>query len=134
MKVANRDIKGCKPSPRYQRYYSRINTLYFEGKLPPATIYTAPLLKISAYGQKELEENEELWLDPGEYGILGMDEEENWCIILDKETAIRHSILTKQTVIHECLHLYLQPYRGHGIKFTKLLRKIAAMGALDNLI
>lgn len=134
MDIASRDIRGCRYSARYQKYYNRINILYFDGQLPPATVYTAPLLKITAHGQKEVETNEALWLDAGEYGIVGQEEDGKWCIIVDRSTGIYHSILTKQTILHEAVHLHLHPYRGHGIKFKKEIRRIAALGALDSLI
>jgi len=134
MDVASRDIRGCKFSARYTKYFNRANLLYFDGLLPPTKVYTAPLLKITAHGQKELEAHGELWLDPGEYGLIGQEPNGEWCIVVDRATALYHSILTKQTVLHEAIHLYLHPYRGHGMIFKKQIRRIAAMGALDTLI
>jgi len=134
MDVSSRDIRGCRYSARYQKFYNRANILYFDGRLPPATIYTAPLLRITAHGQKEVETNESLWLDAGEYGIVGQDDNGGWIVIVDRSTGIYHSILTKQTILHECIHLDIHPYRGHGIKFKKEIRRIAALGAFDTLI
>lgn len=130
----NRDIRGCSISVRYTKYYNRINLLYFDNKLPPVKVYTAPLLKITAHGQKEVAENDSLWLDPGEYGIVGREDNGDWCIIVDRGTAIYHAILTKQTIIHEAVHIEQHPYKGHGLKFNKRIRQLAVKGALDGLI
>src|SRR5215831_16406435 len=127
----SRDVRGCKYSARYTNYFNRSNLLYFGGRLPPVKVYTAHLLKITAYGQREVEESLKPWIDPGEYGLVGQEPNEDWCIIVDRGTAIYHSILTKQTILHEAVHLDLHPYKGHGVKFKKQIRRIAALGALD---
>lgn len=129
-----RDIKGCKPSVRYTKYYNRINSEYFNGKLPLVVVYVAPLLKITTHGQKEVENNETLWADPGEYGLVGKEDDGTWCIIVDKATSVYHSIITKQTIIHESVHIEQHPYKGHGARFNKRIRELAAKGILDGLI
>ncbi|MDE2103703.1 MAG: hypothetical protein KGL39_41080 [Patescibacteria group bacterium] len=136
MNIGTRTIKGCKPSTRYQRYFNKTNKLYFEGKLPVAKVLTAPLLNITQLSQSEVEDKRQNndWKDAGEYGLLATNEDEEDCIILDRGTAVFHPILTKQTVLHEQIHLKLRPYIGHGAKFKKEVRRIAALGALDDLI
>lgn len=129
-----RDIRGCTFSVRYTNYFNKINKEFFESKLPPVKVYTAPLLKITSHGQKEAEENEKLWLDPGEYGIVGIENDGAWCIIVDRATAIYHSILTKQTIIHESVHIEQHPYKTHGARFNARIRQLAAEGILDGLI
>jgi hypothetical protein len=129
-----RDIHRCVISARYTKYFQRINLLYFDGQLPNVKVYTAPLLKITAHGQKEVENNETLWLDPGEYGIVGKEPDGEWCIIVDKATSVYHAILTKQTIIHESVHIEQHPYKGHGVRFNRRIRQLAAKGALDGLI
>lgn len=133
VKIQNRTIKGCRPNLRYQRYFDRVNKLYFYGELAPTRVLTAPLLKITSLSQGAAEEDEN-WLDAGEYGIVGIDENGVQSIILDRGTAVFHSIVTKQTIIHEAIHIYISPYPGHGAKFKKQIRRVAAMGALDLLI
>ena len=127
-----RNIRGCKPSRKYQKYYDKINKLYFDGTLPPATVLVAPLLKITQLTQKEVEEND--WLDGGEYGLVGYTEEGIACIILDKGTAVFHPLITYQTVCHEAIHLAIGLQKGHGKLFKQQIRRIAALGAFDTLI
>jgi len=133
MKIGTRVIKGLRPSKRYQRYFDNVNRLYFDGELTPTKVYTAPLLKITALSQTEALEDEN-WVDAGEYGILCTDERGDDCIIVDRGTSIFHAILTKQTVLHEAIHKKVWPYKGHGRPFTKEIRRIAALGAFDDLI
>lgn len=129
-----RDIRGCKISARYTNYFNKINKEFFDSKLPPIKVYTAPILKITSHGQKEVENNEEVWADAGEYGIVGREADGSWIIIVDRSTAVYHSILTKQTIIHESVHIEQHPYKGHGVKFNARIRDLAAKGILDGLI
>ena len=129
-----RAVKGCKVSVKYTNYFKKSNGLYFNGELPSVKVYTAPLLKITAHGQKEVLYNKDLWADAGYYGLVGMEDDGSWCIIVDRGTSVYHSILTKQTILHEMIHIKLTPYGGHGVKFKKQIRRIAALGALDTLI
>ena len=126
--------KGCRPSVRYQKYYNKCNKWCdFNGLLPPATVLTAPLLNITKLSQ-EGAENPKNWVDAGEYGLVGYDENDELCILLDRGTAVFHSILTRQTVLHEMIHVYIGLDKGHGKLFKTQIRRIAALGALDNLI
>lgn len=127
-----RTIRGCVLSKRYKKYYDRINILYFNGELPSVNVYVAPLLKITQLTQKQVEESN--WLDGGEYGIIGFDSGDTPCIILDKGTAVFHPIITKQTVIHEAIHLKIGLKKGHGKYFKKEVRRVASLGAFDTLI
>jgi hypothetical protein len=131
VKIGKRIIKGCRPNKRYQNYFNRTNKLYFNNSLAPTRILTAPLLRITQLTQAEAEED---WLDAGEYGIVGIDSEGQQCIILDRGTAVFHVMLTKQTILHEQIHIYISPYCGHGKPFKNEIRRIASLGALDNLI
>lgn len=124
-------VKNCRPSKVYQKYFDRTNILYFEGRLH-AKVYTAPLLKITQLSQKEAVSG--TWKDAGHYGLCGKNELGEDCIILDKGTAVFHPIITKQTVLHEQIHLYLPEIKGHGKLFKAQIRRIASLGALDELI
>lgn len=125
-------IKGCKPSPRYQKYFNQINILYFDGSLPSTKVLVAPLLKITSLSQKKASSGS--WKDAGSYGMCGISENDEYIIVLDKGTSIFHSIITKQTVLHEAIHLYIGLDKGHGKAFKTQIRRIASLGALDNLI
>lgn len=129
-------VKGCRPSKVYQRYFDKINLLYFEGKLPPTKVLVAPLLKITQLSQKDAQKKSASgnWKDAGYYGLCGVDDKGETCLILDKGTAVFHPIITKQTVLHEAIHLRLTAYKGHGKPFKKEIRRIAALGALDDLL
>ena len=126
-------IRGCRPSLRYQRYFDVCNRKYFENSIGPTWVYTAPMLKITSLSQKQAKD-EKNWAEAGMYGITGIDEAGNQCIILDKGTCVFHSILAKQTTLHESIHLYLGLKYGHGRLFKAQIRRIAALGAFDNLI
>lgn len=132
VELGARNIRGCRPSARYQKYYDKVNKIYFDGALPHAKVYTAPLLKITKMSQKEIETSDKI--DGGEYGVVGYDANMTPCIILDKGTAIFHSLITKQTVIHEAIHFKIGFNRGHGKYFKKEVRRVAALGAFDELI
>lgn len=127
-------IRGAKLSPRYQSYFSKCNRFYFEGKLPEVKVYVAPLLKITQLSQASAKDSEN-WKHAGEYALAGYDEAGDPCIILDKGTSIFHSILTKQSILHECIHFYIGlDILTHGKQFKAQIRRIAALGALDDLI
>lgn len=132
VEIGTRNIKGCKPSLRYQKYFNRVSKLYFEG-VPEIRVLVAPLLKITRLPQKELSKPS-AWLDAGEYGLAGYDEWGNPVIILDKGMTVFHSVLAKQTVLHETIHFYIGMDKGHGKAFKAEIRRIAALGALDRLI
>lgn len=127
------NIRGCRLSPRYQRYADKCIRLYFKS-LPKVIVYTAPLLNITKASQKAAIEKPESWVDAGEYGIAGLDFEGNSSIILDKGTSVFHSSFTKITVIHELIHFAIGLDKGHGKQFKAQVRRIAALGALDDLI
>jgi hypothetical protein len=128
------NIKGCRPSARYQRYADRSNKLYFEGRVPPIVVYVAPLLKITQLSQESAKDKKN-WKHAGCYAITGYDEHDNPCIILDKGTSIFHSIITKQSILHEQIHWYIGLHvETHGKVFKAQIRRIASLGALDNLI
>jgi hypothetical protein len=134
VEIGTRNIKGCKPSTRFQKYFQKTNILYFENSLPATRVLVAPLLKITRLPQKELSKSSS-WVDAGEYGLAGYDEYGDPVIILDKGMCVFHSILAKQTVLHEQIHFYIGLDRpGHGIRFKTQVRRIASLGALDNLI
>ncbi len=126
-------IRGCKPSPRFQKYFDQCNKKYFENRIGPTIVYVAPMLKITSFSQKQAKD-ERNWAEAGLYGITGTNPDGQQCIILDKGTAVFHSILAKQTVLHESIHIYLGFRYGHGRIFKAQIRRIAALGALDNLI
>jgi hypothetical protein len=127
-------IRGAKLSPRYQRYFDKCNRYYFEGKLPDVRIYVAPLLKVSQLTQESAKDSEN-WKHAGNYAICGYDEDDKPCIVLDKGTSIFHSILTKQSILHEQIHFYIGlDIQTHGKQFKAQIRRIAALGALDELI
>ena len=127
------NIKGCKPTARYQKYFDKTNKLYFEGKLPKVKVYTAPLLKITQLSQKSALDSRN-WKHAGNYAICGYDEFGEPSVILDKGTSIFHSLITRQSILHEQIHWYLGLNVGHGKIFKAQIRRIAALGALDNLI
>ena len=131
VEIGTQNIRGCKPSSRYQKFFDKNNLLYFEGSLPSTRVLTAPLLKIPT-SQKEAAEKK-TWIDAGWYGLTGVDEHGDQCIILDRGMTIFHSILAKQTVLHEMIHIYLGT-GTHGKNFKIQIRRIAALGALDRLI
>jgi len=127
-------IRGAKISPRYQRYFDKANRYYFEGKLPNVKVYVAPLLKVNQLTQESAKDSAN-WKHAGNYALAGFDEAGDPCIILDKGTSIFHSILTKQSVLHECIHFYIGlDIQVHGKVFKAQVRRIASLGALDELI
>lgn len=130
---SNEVIKGARPNKYYQGYFERTNRLFFEGTIPPMKVLTAPLLKITQLTQKQLEEGRK-WVDAGNYAITGYDEKDEPVMILDRGTCIYHPVLAKQSVLHEEIHWYLNLKHGHGKLFKAQIRRIAAMGAFDNLI
>jgi hypothetical protein len=129
-------VRGLKLSARFQRYYDKCNTKYFDGKLPPVKVYTAPLLNLTQMSQKKVEEKRKNkdWADAGYYGFVGLNENEETCIVLDRGTSVFHPLISKQTILHEQIHLELDPYPLHGKQFKKEIRRIASLGALDDLI
>ena len=122
-----------KVSPRYQRYFNKINRLYFNGSLPEVKVYTASLLKITQLSQTKASDKKN-WESAGVYGVAGLDQYGNSCIVIDKGTSIFHTLLSKQTVLHEAIHFYIHPYQAHGKRFKDQIRRIAALGALDDLV
>ena len=127
------NITGCKPSKVYQKYFNSVNRKYFESKLPPVKVFVAPLLKITQLSQKSAQDSKN-WKHAGNYAICGYDDRGEPVIILDKGTAVFHPILTKQSVLHEAIHWYLGLNHDHGKIFKAQIRRIAALGALDDLI
>lgn len=131
------DIKGFKESPKYQRKYGFFNKKYFENSLPYVTVGTAPLLKITKIPQKTLKnvtKDEAKYIDGGQYGLACRDEFGIKHIILDDSMCVYHKIIADQTLLHEMIHVYLGFVGEHGSKFKSQIRRIAALGALDNLI
>ncbi len=127
-------IRGAKLSPRYQKYFDRCNRFYFENKLPDIKVYVAPLLKVNQLTQESAKDSEN-WKHAGNYALAGYDENGDPCILLDKGTSIFHSILTKQSILHESIHFYIGlDIVTHGKQFKAQVRRIAALGALDDLI
>lgn len=128
------EIRGSKLSKKWQRYFDKCNIKYFEGTLPKVRIYVAPLLKITQLSQKSAQDTKN-WKHAGNYALAGYDAEDEPCIILDKGTSIFHPIFTAQSVLHESIHFYLGlDHAGHGKDFKAQVRRIAALGALDDLI
>ena len=126
-------IKGVRANKYYQGYFDRANIRYFEGKLPQVRVLTAPLLKITKLTQEQVEAGKD-WVDAGNYAITGFDEYENPVIILDRGTSIYHPMMTKTSILNESIHWYIGLEHGHGKIFKAQIRRIAALGALDNLI
>lgn len=127
-------IRGAKLSPRYKKYFDRCNRFYFEGKLPDLKVYVAPLLKVTQLTQASAKDSAN-WKHAGNYALAGYDFDDSPCILLDKGTSIFHSILTKQSILHESIHFYIgMDIRTHGKQFKAQVRRIAALGALDDLI
>lgn len=125
--------RGWKNSPRYQKLLNSYNKKYFDGRLPDIKVGTAPLLKITYLSQKDLSKPEKI--DGGEYGLAGIDERDGSpFIVLDKGICIFHSILAKQTLIHEAIHHFIGLEKGHGKLFKAQIRRVACLGAFDNLI
>jgi hypothetical protein len=123
-------VRGFKPSAKYQRLYNRYNKLYFSGELPPCIVGAAPLLKIEYVENKVFGKSKKV--SGGEYALLCWEDDQSY-IILDKGTTVFHIVIAKQSVLHEQIHLYLGT-RGHGKEFKDQIRRIAALGALDTLI
>ena len=128
-------IRGAKLSPRYQKYFDKCNRYYFEGRLPKELkVYVAPLLKVTQLSQASAKDSAN-WKHAGNYALAGYDENGDPCIILDKGTSIFHSILTKQSILHESIHFYIGlDIQTHGVQFKAQVRRIASLGALDDLI
>ena len=127
-------IRGAKPSPRYQKYFDKCNRFYFEGRLPAIKVYVAPLLRVDQLTQKSAKDTKN-WKHAGLYALAGYNENGDPCIILDKGTSIFHSLISKQSVLHECIHFDIGlDIRTHGKHFKSQIRRIAALGALDELI
>jgi hypothetical protein len=124
---------GWKPSPRYQKLFDTYNKKYFDGLLPATKVGTAPLLKITYLSQKSLSKSEKI--DGGEYGLAGIDENDSTpFIVLDKGICVFHSILAKTTLFHEMVHHFIGLEKGHGKIFKSQIRRLANLGAFDNLI
>ncbi len=117
-------IYGVRPSPEYQKVFDRYNKRYFYGELPPTIVSTALLLKLESGPEKK---------SHGAYAYLANVGKQEY-IILDRGTSIFHPILTHQSILHESIHLHLWPYKWHGEKYKDEVRRIAALGAFDELI
>jgi hypothetical protein len=127
-------LRGAKLSKRWQKYFDKCNRLYFDSRLPEVRVYTAPLLKITQLSQKTVQSLKS-WEHAGNYALAGYDENDEPCIILDKGTAVFHPVLTAQSVLHESIHFYLGlEIKSHGKIFKAQIRRIASLGALDDLI
>lgn len=131
------DIKGFRESPKYQKRFQYLNRKYFENSLPKVTIGTAPLLKITKIPQKTIKNtpaDQKKYIDGGRYAVAVRDEKGDKYIVLDESTCVYHKIVTEQSLLHEMIHVYLDFAGEHGPKFKAQIRRIASLGAFDNLI
>lgn len=125
------------PSPRYQRLFRHYNRKYFENSLPDILVGTDKLLKITKIPTKILENatpSERKLLDGGKYGLACWDVGGKFYIILDKSITIFHRNMARITLIHELAHFKVGLHLGHGKKFKAEIRRLAALGAFDDLI
>ena len=93
---------------KLQRVYKYYNRRYFGSLLPTDTpVY---------------------WEKISEYGCITTEDE----IILN--SAYRKvAEVWRLTLLHEMVHLYLKPYRGHGKRFQQEMVRLAKQGALKYL-
>jgi hypothetical protein len=111
-----------KPDKKLQRWYNRFNKLYFDGQLP---------LDVQV-GFNELE---------GMYGTLAVN------IWTSEEDGLEHRVLQihidpdkhhgseqlKLTLLHECCHVKLIPWRFHGRRFQEEMKRLAGRDAFKEL-
>jgi hypothetical protein len=91
-----------------QRVYRQYNQRWFYGALP---------------------EDVDCMFSPAAdcYGLV-RQEDSGWILMLDPKYAI-DGRLWRFTLLHEQNHLYLNPYRLHGIRFQDGMKRLANEGA-----
>jgi hypothetical protein len=111
-----------KPDKRLTGWYDRYNKKYFDGQLPSGV----------QVGWDEEEPNA-----ARVHGVIFTEEEDG----IDKILAFirldptKHvgSMDARQSLLHEMCHLKLLPWSKHGKKFNNEMRRLAMLGALDDL-
>jgi hypothetical protein len=124
--------KGWKASPKYQGLFNKYNKKYFNDLLPSVKVGTAPLLQISYITNKSTVKPEDI--DGGEYGLAGIASDNTCYIVLDKGMTVFHPSVAEVTLLHEMCHFMIGLDKGHGKYFKTQLRRLAALGAYDNLL
>ena len=124
---------GWNPSSRYQKLFNAYNKKYFDGKLPNVVVGLAPLLKIEAIEEKGTSRPRKKTV--GAYGFAGISQKDgSFYIVLDKGMSVFHSGFAKITLLHEMCHFEIGLDKGHGKLFKAQIRRLASLGAFDNLI
>jgi hypothetical protein len=107
-------LKSATPSKsdrQLKLWYGKFNRLYFEGKLPDASVWWEPTH--SAYAD---------------------------CNFIDGKFVIRMNpaicawtSMAKWTLLHEMVHVKLHPYDKHGKKFHNEMMRLAERGAFTGI-
>lgn len=107
-----------KSDKRLKRFYDKLNKLYYENRLSDDT---------------QVGWNDEI----GGYGLtIAIDDEETqhkiFMIYVDKKKHFDFRQVL-MTIVHEIAHVALYPCMNHRKKFQNELRRLAMLGAFDNL-
>jgi len=107
-----------KPDKRLKRLYDKYNRLYWDNQLPHDAVIG--------------------WDDGttncAEINVLEHETGQKVCVLHINPKEIHKREDKEIAVLHECIHAKLYPYTRHGQRFKEEVRRIAARGALDNLI
>jgi hypothetical protein len=104
--------------PTLRRQYLKYNDIYFDGKLPfDLLVYWEP-----SDGQLA----QTIELECPEQG------ETELAIRIDPTLRFSKA-MWKMTLLHECCHIKLHPYLGHGQKFQREMLRLARAGAFNRL-
>ena len=109
-----------KPSSRLQHWYDKYNKLYFDGELDT---------------EAEVGWNDELPEDTLGQTLAFTEAEGNHSYFrISISTQLLPFVeITKQTVLHEMVHIKLHPYMKHGKRFNSEMLALAAKGAFNGL-
>lgn len=100
-----------KSDPQLKRWYAKYNRLYFEEKLPNASVWWEPTA--GAYADCDLLEGGwRIRVNPSISGWVAM---------------------AKWSLLHEMVHIKLHPYRKHGKKFNAEMLRLAEIGAFNDI-
>jgi hypothetical protein len=111
-----------KPDKRLQKWYQKYNRLYFDNQLPAGVLV----------GWDE-DEPEAAHI----HGVVFNKKDDGVdmtvaCIRLNPNKHVG-SIDARQSLLHELCHLKLLPWPHHGKRFNNEMRRLAMLGALDDL-
>lgn len=111
-----------KPDKRLQKWYQKYNKLYFDNRLPASV----------TVGWDEEEPDA-----ARVHGVIFTQEDDgiDATVAFIRLDPAKHvgSIDQRQSLLHEMCHLKLLPWQQHGKRFNNEMRRLAMLGALDDL-